>query len=594
MKIFSKKNIALAAAALTIAATQFMGSAKSPRRTAGESNADKADYMLMEALRYKAIDSLDAYHDLLGRAYSLNPSDLFIGKEYGLMEIIMGFPEDSARTQNGVDLMLRYITQTPDDQITGLGFVRLANNMGDTDNSLKVLRLLYENAKDPVVAGSAYAGALSYLSDPDSLRKAIDIMNRVESFEGKSVDSSVDKMRCYLSMGDTAAIFNEAHRLLNSSPNSVEYLTFTGNVYQQFDMPDSALYYFNRAVDTDPTNGYAYYWRAQYYNSIGDSVAYDREVFQALRHPDLDLQPKLGILREYVAQLYDDESQRDRISEMFQSLVEQYPHEEEVRKIYGSYLYLINDLKGAAEQYDYVVSLNPDEVESWGMLGQMYYSASEYDKAEAAMVSALKYFPKEMDLYLLASSAASSQQAFDRADSFLNRALELADTTDAAVMSSIYGAKGDVAYSRKAPVDSVMKYYNEAFRYDSENSVLLNNLAYYMACSNTDLDKALEYVEKALMLEKEKTGEQSPTTLDTYAWVLFKRKDFPKAREVIDMVLELDEDGGSADLLEHAGDIYFMNGEPAEALGFWKQALELDPDNELLQRKVKNKTFFFE
>ena len=36
-----------------------------------------------------------------------------------------------------------------------------------------------------------------------------------------------------------------------------------------------------------------------------------------------------------------------------------------------------------------------------------------------------------------------------------------------------------------------------------------------------------------------------------------------------------------------------MNGEPDEALEFWKQALEENPDNELLRRKVKNKTFFF-
>lgn len=106
--------------------------------------------------------------------------------------------------------------------------------------------------------------------------------------------------------------------------------------------------------------------------------------------------------------------------------------------------------------------------------------------------------------------------------------------------------------------------------------------------------KACDYAERALGIEEATDGTQSATTLDTYAWVLFKLKDYAKARETIDQALEADDDGGNGEILEHAGDIYFMTGNPADALEFWKQALELDPDNELLQRKVKHKTFFFE
>ncbi|MDE5692829.1 MAG: tetratricopeptide repeat protein, partial [Duncaniella sp.] len=58
--------------------------------------------------------------------------------------------------------------------------------------------------------------------------------------------------------------------------------------------------------------------------------------------------------------------------------------------------------------------------------------------------------------------------------------------------------------------------------------------------------------------------------------------------------LELtDEADMSAAVLEHAGAIYFMDGEPDKAIDFWKEALKLAPDNELLQRKVKNKSYYF-
>ena len=53
-------------------------------------------------------------------------------------------------------------------------------------------------------------------------------------------------------------------------------------------------------------------------------------------------------------------------------------------------------------------------------------------------------------------------------------------------------------------------------------------------------------------------------------------------------------DESSADVLDHAGDIYFMPGEPERALAFWKRALALDPENKLIQKKVLHKTYFFE
>ncbi len=37
-----------------------------------------------------------------------------------------------------------------------------------------------------------------------------------------------------------------------------------------------------------------------------------------------------------------------------------------------------------------------------------------------------------------------------------------------------------------------------------------------------------------------------------------------------------------------------MNKEYDEAIDFWKKALALDPENELLKKKVKHKAYFYE
>lgn len=113
-----------------------------------------------------------------------------------------------------------------------------------------------------------------------------------------------------------------------------------------------------------------------------------------------------------------------------------------------------------------------------------------------------------------------------------------------------------------------------------------------MALAGSDLVRAELYASIATAADP-----ANATFLDTYAWVLFKKKDFVKAREVIDQALGTateDTPEFSADIYDHAGDIYFMSGDHREALDFWKKALKLDPDNKLLKKKVEHKTIFFE
>ena len=61
--------------------------------------------------------------------------------------------------------------------------------------------------------------------------------------------------------------------------------------------------------------------------------------------------------------------------------------------------------------------------------------------------------------------------------------------------------------------------------------------------------------------------------------------------EIIDDALEKTEEP-SAELYDHAGDISFMNQYYSQAVAHWKKALELEPDNELIAKKVKYKTYF--
>lgn len=577
-------------AIFTIAASLFYGEAQSRHTT--NSNKAKADYLYLEALRYEALDSFDAYFELMSEAARLNPSDLHIANEIGFFNIAL-FPNDSITTDDNLRKMIAYAELNPTDEIAISRIIKSASSIGRNDDILHLLQLAYKNSKNIAGTGTAYAKALAATGNADSIQKALDIMHVIEENTDVTLNTTIAKMNMHLALEDSAAMFAAGEYLLKEKPHVIENLTFMGNVYMQFNKLDSALTLYNRAVETDPSSGLAYYSRAQYYKQLGDSANYDREVFQALRHPDLDIEPKVEILRTYVSELYTDTTQTKRIREMFVSLVDQYPHDEKIRSLYGSYLWIINDLNDAAEQFSYMLDVNPDNKDTWVTLAQIHYNLNDYTSAKNTCINALKYFPEDYTIFSLIANMALFKEEYDDCDTYLKKALSVTDTTNVIQLSDVYGVMADLAY-RKGNFELMETYYDKAINLNSNNSMFYNNYAYYLACENKSLDKALKYINYALSLEIETEGENSATTLDTYAWVLFKNRDYEKALEAIDAVLDIEKEKPSAEILHHAGDIYFMSGMPDDALEFWKEALKLTPEDELLQRKVKHKAFFYE
>ena len=582
------------AVAFLLAMTQFIGGASKPVNSRKRSDAAKSDYIFMEALRYEADDSTDAYFDMICRAYQLNPDDKYLGYDYGLYQYLI-FQNDSSRlAREGLDLMRRYVVANPSDNTSGMRLAAAYANEGMNVEAIDIFRRLYGASDDPRVTGSAYATALAYTFDNDSIRKALTVLDDIEKYTGIDETTIAQRTRYYSILGDTAAIIREIRRYVVDNPRSVERMLVMADIYARLGDADSAMIFYNKAVEADPSSGVALYSRAQGYMIIGDTASSVREISQAMKYPDLDADTKIQILQSFIANEDGDSTvmSDSLVSDLLVDLAAQYPYNDRVRTLFGSYLYTKGDKAGAAEQFSYALEQNPDSPEMWQTLASIYFVMDDYDNAASTIEKASGYFPDNSSIFLQGSSIEVARKRYDSANKMLDKAMAVVDTTDHSAVSQIYGLYGDVAFQSKN-ADKAWDCYRKALELDPYNSVLLNNVAYYMACENVDLDQAQLKVERALELEKMQTGVSSDNTLDTYAWVLFKRKDYVRALEVINEVLE-SEDEVSADVLEHAGDIYFMNGHPDEALEFWTKALELNPDNELLQRKVSNKTFFFE
>jgi Tfp pilus assembly protein PilF len=225
----------------------------------------------------------------------------------------------------------------------------------------------------------------------------------------------------------------------------------------------------------------------------------------------------------------------------------------------------------------------------------------------------MKLFPTNFYFPIMAAAGYNQQKRYDKAVEVL-KSVDYSNVQNGKAVSNLLCTLADNYYLMDS-LDLAFDTYEQAIGYDADNYMAYNNAGYFLAESGRDIEKAMRYTRYAVLSEP-----QNATYLDSYAWALFKNKDYEKAKENIDLAIKyssdevvegdtlivnedtdyddelIDNDSStslSADILAHAGDIYFMSGDPDGALDFWKKAAALKPDDELLARKVKHKTYFY-
>lgn len=549
-----------------------------------ETNKRKSQYVFLEAMRKKTLGEYDSYQELLNYAYELDTTNTGIAHHLGYSLLISG-GDSQYSIEKGVALMKKHFDSTPEDYYESFLYGNVCNKLRKTDEALRVWKTLANIF--PQKQEIKYQLADAYTNNKE-FDKAIALYDSIEEIEDHSIPITLRKVKLRLTSKDTIGSINEARKLLNTAPTNVDFNLLLGNIYMQFAQNDSAMAYFNKAHEIDPDNGYVYLYKADFYNLQGDSVNYDKQIYNALINKNIDIEQKISVLTDYIrAELNESLSQSARIDNLFDVLIEQHPHEVAIHDLYSQYLVTIQNYKDAAEQLGYVLDLEPTNAENWKKLMLVNLMAENYDEAFKAADKALEFNPDNIDLYQYIAPAYYQTKQYDKAIETYKQALAIVDTLNVELMSNLVSGLGDV-YFAKADTIKAFAHYEMAIDYNPANLMAMNNYAYFLAESNRELDKAEKLSALTVKYEPE-----NPTYLDTYAWIYFKKGEYSLALTYIRSAINYSKNEESAELLEHFGDILFMNGFHEEAIPQWERAFELNPESELLQKKVKHKTFFF-
>lgn len=550
----------------------------SDRKAISEDDRVKAEYIFLEAEKQRNMGRDDAFHHLLQYAHSLDPENSAIAYYLGYSRLMKSnLSVSDSLFSSSLRMMRKHVDAHPEDKYEAMLYANGNMIANQVQEGLRVLKIQAERNPHNVEVQLSIADAYARLED---YRNAIAAYDSVQQWQGQSVQLSARKVRAYQALNDTVGAIGEMRSLLATAPRNVDYNLAMGNMMLMFGERDSALTYYDKAQQYEPENGATYLAKAQFYNAIGDSVNYDQQTYQALVSKDLDVASKVEVLADYARHLLVAKDSSARTENLFKVLIEQHPNEPQIRMLFSDYLAAKDDMKGAAEQMDYAVNLDPTDAQAWNRLLVLNIISENYEAAIAAGDRAIELNPNDIELYGYIAPAYYNIKQYDKAIEVYKKALAAVDSTDTEHRSMFLGGMGDAKFSMGDAIGA-FALYDQAIEIDPNNVSILNNYAYFLTLCNRDLDKAERMSAKTVQAEP-----QNATFLDTYAWVFYKRKEYTMAQLYIEMAIK-NERRPSSDIYDHYGDILLAVGNKQEALKQWKKALELDAGNKELLEKVE-------
>jgi Flp pilus assembly protein TadD len=138
----------------------------------------------------------------------------------------------------------------------------------------------------------------------------------------------------------------------------------------------------------------------------------------------------------------------------------------------------------------------------------------------------------------------------------------------------VYGLLGDAAIELGNATQAVA-HYRMALRLNTHEAVILNNLAYLLLRSTSNVAEALEYALSAVQLERK------PYTLDTLAYAFYKKRRFDAALRLLDEAETRTMQAGEpldAEIVFHRGLVLAARGDIDAAEHSFHIALQQQPN----------------
>lgn len=510
---------------------------------------------------------------------------------YQLGRISFYLRQDSA----GLEYLHKAVDLDPDNTYYIEPLAAILLRQGCEDDALPLLEHIskLQSNRSDVLSHLA-----SIYSKTGRLEDAISTLDRLEMLEGKMSQLSNEKFSLYMEMGDSVKAFAELQSLCDEYPADLSYKIDMAYCYQQLGDYEKALQMYDEVRAIDPANVPLQMAMLDYYLSQGMDSLYDATRDSILYAPETETAKRVVLIQQMVQRMSPDSADTEQIIKRFERVLQLDSTNVELLTMYAAFWdYRQKPQEMIQSVMSRVLLVEPDNEMATQWLLQYYASRKDYFSLEEICRRGVNYHPKDLVYPYFLGMIMLERNNNAEALEVLDRGIRLrSEDTRLALVSDAFTVKGDVFYKMGKHADAFLQY-DSALVYNKDNVLCLNNYAYYLSLRNENLDKAEEMSYRTIKAEPD-----NRTYLDTYAWILFMQAKYEQAQEYMDKVVPRDSSEQflmtdlytSTAILEHAGDIAWMNGDVERATYLWQLAVRRGDDEvtPILRKKAKKRKYY--
>ena len=410
--------------------------------------------------------------------------------------------------------------------------------------------------------------------------EAIKEYDRIDKKFGPSEEVALQKHKLYVNEGKYDKAVEILNKLIEDDPDETSNYQLLAETWLKAGNEAKALEVYNNLLKKNPDDGQSQLALAEFYYQKGDHTNAFDMLKKAFGNSKLAIDQKIKILyNDYLMQPNIDKEDKDDEYILAKTMVAAHPADAKSHAIYGDIFYLDKKYDSARIEYRRSLETKKDIFSVWQQLLQCDAELKDYRSLADESEKALELFPSQPIVYFMDGVSNLQLKNYKKAAEVLESGLnQVADNKDLELEFDNNLAE---AYYRMHDYAKSDMYFEKVLDKDPNNTLALNNYAYYLSVRNERMDKAEAMSKKSL--EKE---PHNASYLDTYGWILYQRGKYEEAAKYIIQSLDIEKD--NAEVNEHYGDVEYKLGKVDTAVEYWKKAKQYGSDSPNLDKKISN------
>lgn len=415
----------------------------------------------------------------------------------------------------------------------------------------------------------------------NEFEEALKTYAKIETLFGKSVELTRQKQQILLKVNKLDQAIAEGEAYLKEFPEEVDFQLVQAEILFSNNRAKEAIQYMEGIIKNHPNNGQARLLIFDMYKSQGMKEKANEQLDIVFGHPEVDLSSKIAILEDINRQTQNEESKKNSLK-YAELLVKNYPAEANAHIAAGDVFFVQNKKEESWKSYLKAKSIDPSNFNLWNKIIILDSELNNVDSMVVHSEQALESFPNQAVLWLYNGSAYLMKKESKKAVESLEEGKKLS-VNNTTLLNEFNIRLGD-SYNELKEYSKSDAAYQEALKFDKNNAHVLNNYSYFLSLRKEKLEDAKEMSGKLV-----KEFPDSPTYLDTHAWVLYMMKDYEGAKKYLEKAIQNSKNGT---IVEHYGDVLFQLGEKEKALEQWKKAKSLGETSDLIDNKINDKNLY--